>query len=187
MNLISIQSILTSYGLIKAEELSLTIANSILTAIRESFNKREYGLELRLGYLQEVVHDDPAEDDDGYIYGYIKYEKPLAPNYQFTSQLNLYYHAVTEQEDKELSIHWLNSTTRQYGQKFSRKLGLELDYNKVADVTTWEKLFVELQYEISDIMTWENELNYTLTQYEAEGLRDKQEYVIQSRLAYTIW
>jgi len=187
IRLLNVQSVLTSANLIQAKDMSLDIAKDILDAIDESFEKREYGLELRLGYLQEVKHEDSKEDNDGYVYGYVKYEKPMSKNRQFTSQLNLFYHAVTEEKNKEISAHWLNYVTRQHSKKFTSKYGLEIDYNKVEETTTWEKLFGELDYEITDVLTWENELSYIMTQYEADTLDDKQEYLIKSTLVYTIW
>jgi len=109
--LLKVQKILLDKGLIDKGVLTLHIASDIQDAIDESFEKRQYGLEIRASYLQEVSHYDSDQDKDGWLNAYAKYERPLTEKLQYTTQADLYQQVVTDADDKRTSFGWNNYLT----------------------------------------------------------------------------
>ena len=110
VRLIKIQEILIRQGLIDSQGFSLNRTKEILNALDKSFDKRLYGLEFRIGYLKEQDHRDsnPDQEKIGYLYTYIKYEKPLSEKHQYICQINGLYQKAKEQNDEKISGYWSN-------------------------------------------------------------------------------
>ncbi|MFH2066580.1 MAG: hypothetical protein ABIK15_15380 [Pseudomonadota bacterium] len=185
--LIAIKQILVNNGLVTDKDITLDIANDILDAVDESFEKREYGFEARGAFLQEITHRISGADKQGWIFGYVKYEKPLAENHQYTSQFDLYQLVITDANDKTTYAGWLNKITSTFGQYVETEAGLVLTFLDEADTITTEKIYGKLTYEITEILSWENSVSLQLTQDGTPNEDDKSEYEVKSVLTYTIW
>jgi len=185
--LIAVKKILVNNGLINDKDLTLDVANDILDMVDSAFEKREYGLEIRAAYLQEVLHRGLNSDKDGYLFIDVKYEKPLSKSHQFTSQFDLFQLVVSDKDDKITDISWLNKITSVFGQYVTTEAGLELTLRNESDVDTGERIYGELEYEITEVITWENTLEYKMNQFGAAGADDTSEYALKSMLTYTIW
>lgn len=185
--LTEVQKILINRGLINEEGLTLNIAGDMLDAIDEAFEKRKYGLEIRAAYLQKLVHRDSDRDKNGWLSAYVRYELPLGENHQFTSRCDLYQQVMTDNDDKTTQLGWLNSITSTFGAHTTTELGIGLGYRKTTDTDTSEKIYGKLEYELTDVIKWVNDAEYTMYQYGAKGAGDNSEYKVTSTLTYTIW
>ena len=185
--LTEVQKILVNRGLINEEGLTLNIADDMLDAIDEAFEKRKYGLEIRAAYLQKLVHRDSDRDKNGWLSAYVRYELPLGENHQFTSRCDLYQQVMTDNDDKTTQLGWLNYITSTFGAHTTTELGIGLGYRKTTDTDTSEKIYGKLEYELTDVIKWVNDAEYTMYQYGAKGAGDNSEYKVTSTLTYTIW
>lgn len=182
-----VQKILVNRGLINEEGFTLNIAGDMLDAIDEAFEKRKYGLEIRAAYLQELVHRDSDRDKNGWLSAYVRYELPLGKNHQFTSQCDLYQQVMTDNDDKTTQLGWLNYITSTFGAHATTELGIGLGYRKTTNTDTSEKIYGKFEYELTDVIKWVNDAEYTMYQYGAKGADDKSKYKLTSTLTYTIW
>jgi len=184
--LIAVKKILVNNGLINDKDLTLDVANDILDTIDESFEKREYGLEIRAAYLQEITHRDTNQDEEGWLFAYVKYEKPLSQAHQFTSQFDLYQLIRSDKDDKTTYASWLNKIASTFGQYTMTEAGLELTLRNDSDLDTRERIYGELEYEITEVIKWENTVEYFMRQNRITR-NDTSGYALRSVLTYTIW
>jgi len=127
-----VQSILVNEGLIDKQSLTLDIASDIIDAIDESFDKREYGFEARVGYLQELVHRDPDQDNVGRLNAYAKYEKPLSKKHQFTVRGD-FFHMMSfgsEDDNDGIELQIKNYLSSLLSSNLESRIGIDLIYKK---------------------------------------------------------
>lgn len=185
--LMMLQKILVDKGLINAKDMTLDIAGDMLDAIDEAFDKRAFGLEVRVGFLQDLEHRDPNKDKEGTLVGYVKYEKPLSDTLQFTTVDYLYMLVISEASDKYTYISSDNYYTSVLSRDLTGKAGIHITISSFIDTNTSEKLYGELVYEISDVISWDNNLYYKMDQYGSAYQDDSSEYKLTSKMKYTIW
>jgi len=181
--LLEIKRVLVNNGLVEDKDITLDLANDLQDAIDESFEKREYGFEARGAFLQEITHRISGQDKEGWLYGYAKYEKPLAVNHQYASQFNLYQLVISDKSDKTFYVNWLNKITSTFGQYIETEAGLVLTFEDSFTNETTERLYGELTYEITEVLSWENSMFVEFRQ----NADDSTEYRLKSVLTYTIW
>lgn len=189
VRLIKIQEILIRQGLIDSQGFSLNRTKEILNALDKSFDKRLYGLEFRIGYLKEQDHRDsnPDQEKIGYLYTYIKYEKPLSEKHQYICQINGLYQKAKEQNDEKISGYWSNVIDSILSANLNTKIGLEINFSKELEIDSHERVFGQLRYEVTDRLMWTNEIEYYQYQYGDPNAEDSFEYTLSSKLEYTIW
>lgn len=109
-----VQKILEGEGVIDKNQLSLDLAGDIVDAIDEAFEKREYGFEIRAGYLQDLVHADSDEAKIGRFYVYTKYEKPIVDTHHFTFRGDFFHAIPYSSDDDENAITGTELQLRNY-------------------------------------------------------------------------
>lgn len=127
-----VQSILVNEGLIDKQSLTLNIASDIIDAIEESFDKREYGFETRVGYLQDLVHRDSDQDNVGRLFAYIKYEKPLSKKHQFTVRGDFFHMISFGSKDykDEINLQLKSYLSSVLYLNLESRIGIDLIYKK---------------------------------------------------------
>jgi hypothetical protein len=129
-----VQSILINEGLIDKQSLTLDIASDIIDAIDESFDKREYGFEARVGYLQELVHRDPDQDTVGRLNAYAKYEKPLSKKHQYTIRGDFFremsFGSEDDNDNKGIELQIKNYLSSLLSSNLESRIGIDLIYKK---------------------------------------------------------
>lgn len=212
--LMEVQTILVNEGLIDKKNLTLDIANDILDAIDESFEKREYGFEIRGGYLQDLVHRDKDEEKLGRMNVYVKYEKPLSEIHQLTLRGD-YFKIINSDKDEDeyksegTEIQLTGFLSSQISAYLNSEVGITYVIKKdlagaYADIVQKSyddtdstyypegksiKLYGEMNYEITDVITWENGISYTTIKPDASSKTyDKQKTIeVTSKLTYSFW
>ena len=208
--LMEVQAILVGEGLLNNKDITLDIANDILDAIDESFEKREYGFEIRGGYLQELAHKDSDQEKVGKLSAYIKYEKPLSEFHQITARADYFKIIKSDEEDEDLKseatdIQFKLYLSSQLSSELFTKLGVDYvirkDYagayreDSMSNASSGfqegksTKVYLEANYELTDVITWENNASYTINKPDDDtATYDNQKNIVfTSKLTYTFW
>jgi hypothetical protein len=190
--LIKVQKFLADNGLIDTGRFSLDMTKDILDALDESFNERQSGLDMRIGYFEEKRHKDsnPIQDLNGYLSAYIRYEKPIREKLQYFCQINGLYYVAKKQDDRKITANWLNAISSPLGTNLNAEIGLNFYFSKRLETeinNISEEALVELDYEVTDDLTWSNRISYTMFQDNDPDSEDSYEYTATSILEYSIW
>lgn len=190
--MIRVQKILADNGLIDTSRFSLGIAKDILDALDASFDKRQSGLDMRIGYLKEKSHKDsnPIQDLNGYLSAYVRYEKPITEKQQYICQINGLYYMAKRQDDQKITVNWLNIISSPLSANLNTEVGLNFSFSKRVETdinNISEEAFIGLDYEITDDLTWSNRINYTMYQDNDPDNEDSYMYTVNFILEYRLW
>jgi hypothetical protein len=181
-----VEAILVSNGLIVADDISLDISYEIFDAIRSSFDKRKYGLEVKAAYVQELTTTDPDLEKHGYLTAQLLWEYPVSRGSQVATLADLRERTGSD----EFGSYSLELKLRNvHGRYVESELGLLGRYERwkgdLGDTSrTFGELFGEVSYEITDVVDWTTRLETTRDEYED----DKQiGYAVTSQIAYQLY
>jgi len=161
------QDILVANGLITTNDITLDISYEIYDAISSSFDKRKYGLELKASYFQEVSKANNDLDKYAYVAFFLRWEYPITLQHQISVEGDA-SSAITEGYDyTEMSL--LAELSSVFGRYLESSIGARTEQIKTTEETTTSTAFSTLDYHITDVVSWENELEYNWYEDESTG------------------
>gem|GEM_PF-2898865 len=165
--MVKTQDILVANGLVTTNDITLDISYEIYDAISSSFDKRKYGLELKASYFQEVSKPNNDLDKYAFIAFFLRWEYPITLQHQISVEGDA-SSAITDGYDyTDMSV--LAELSSVFGRYLESSIGARTEQIKATEETTTSTAFVTIDYNITDVVTWNNELEYNWYEDESTG------------------
>jgi len=156
--IIETEKILLDNNLIDVDDISLDISYEIYDAIQSSFDKRRYGLEFRASYFQELTKESSGLDKYGFMAFHIRWEYPLSMRQQISLQGDL--SNLVSGGDNYMSYSLLAAISTVRGRYLESETGIRIDGWKNGVESRTTSAFGEIEYDITDVVSWDNRFEY---------------------------